>query len=197
MPRRQSLIEVANDQVSMTVVCHRVGISLPDYIPEGRSFKVFCPFGSVSHGDGGQEEALRIYPDTNSGYCFACSSWYGPVKLWALSKDIPQQEAAEELLQSIGWRPPDPFEAIEAAMAYVKPMDQSSLAEALKTFCSRISPTWENRQFDPDVSRTLGKCLGLLPRVRTAAEAREWLDVTKTVMTTALTRDKPVATRGS
>jgi hypothetical protein len=49
-----------------------------------------------------------------------------------------------------------------------------------------MTPDWEDRQFDPTVSDKLRRCLGMLPKLRTEADAKKWLSVAKQAMSQTL-----------
>lgn len=191
--RRRSVVAQANEAVSITDVCRAVGMELPeDVFVRGR--KLHCPFEAVYHRDLGLEPALRIYPDTNHAYCFACAATFTPVWLAAQVWGIPARAAARELLERCGIRPPSPDQVWAAAVGTADPPDTTLLSEALRTFCARTSPGWADQQFDPVVAAVLSRCLALLDRVRTDADAVTWLSGCKNVMSRVLT-DRSVYTQ--
>ena len=65
----------------------------------GESIKIHCPFGH-RHSDGGLEKALRVYPTTNSSYCFSEKRYYDSVLLWAADNELPYVEAVCSLLET-------------------------------------------------------------------------------------------------
>lgn len=65
--QQRSLVQVANDEISIIGVARMLGCHVGDVI-DVKSVKVHCPFGFL-HPDGGMETAFRIYPGTNSAYC--------------------------------------------------------------------------------------------------------------------------------
>lgn len=179
-------IRLADAQVSILFACRLIGMRVGD-TDYGRSLKVHCPFGELYHTDLGADRAMRIYPDTNTAWCFACSAGYTPVRLVATAWGMPQADAALLLLDEAGLRLPSPAQAWARAVNPPEPAPQvSHLAEALKTFCARIDAAWSWRQFEPQAAARLTACLGLLDRVHTADDARQWLAGCKVVMTRAL-----------
>jgi hypothetical protein len=66
-----------------------------------RSPKGHCPFG-WEHPDGGVEKSFRVYPQTNSAFCFAGHGRFGPVRLVALKHGVPLERAAVDLLVAKG-----------------------------------------------------------------------------------------------
>lgn len=184
----QSLVALADGQVSILEVCRQIGIDVPDELMMGRaSMKVFCPQGDVFHGDGGTDPTFRIYSDTNSAYCFKCNKLFTPVSLYAISKGVTRTEAAKYLLEVIGfnYRVPE-LDHKTLLLTVDKPVDYAYLSDALKVYCGRICSDWETRQFSSEISEKLAKCLELLPRVKSKDEVAAWLSATKQVMSALL-----------
>jgi len=176
-----SLITQMNEEVVFAAVCRMVGMEVPDGIPAGGSVKVHCPFG-FHHRDRGAEAAFRVYPDSNSGYCFAGCGYFSSVSLAATSWDCSLEDAARRLQETfeirstqVSWE--------QAAQPVEEPaVDTAALAQALHSFCSRTFPDWENAQFQPGPSDTLHKCLRLLGKVSSSEDAYKWLSVAKQAM---------------
>lgn len=184
---RYNAVAVANEKVSIVTVCRLVGVELPDAVAAGgRSKKVPCPFGEIYHSDGGVAPAMRIYPETNSAYCFSCAAFWTPVTLIAKAMDSDWHTAALRLLDHVGYKPLALAAQFQQASSYEPELDLARLADALKTYCRRIDPSWSTRQFDPEVAALLTRCLGLLDLVTTSADVELWLDRCKTVMHRAL-----------
>jgi hypothetical protein len=177
---------LANEHVSIVTVCQMLGVELPDDIGTARSRKVHCPFGEMYHSDHGASPAMRIYPDTNSAYCFSCAAYYTPVSLAARAMDADKITTATRLLDRVGYRPMDLAEAWRAAQHQEPDPNRALLADALKTFCRRIDPRWSQRQFDPQIAATLTRCLSLLELVHSAPDVTLWLSNCKTAMRRAL-----------
>src|SRR6266568_5256393 len=102
--KRRSVITIANEQVSILLVCDLIGMSVPSEI-SGRSYKTNCPFGEFYHSDGGAVKAFRIYPDTNSAHCFASCGYFTPVWLASSAWGRRPTEVAVQLLDRIGYKP--------------------------------------------------------------------------------------------
>lgn len=173
---------LANDHSDILVVARMIGMVVPDF-SYAASIKLYCPFGDVSHADGGTSKAFRIYPETNSAYCFACGEHFSPVKLLATARDLPLAEAADTLLEIAGVTEEGTEERWQQLLSEQdSPINTAELAEALKVYCSRVDPAWDERQFDPAVAETFQRCLELLGSVRTPADVTQWLGATKQVM---------------
>lgn len=159
-------------------------------LPDGEYLsrrKVHCPFGDLYHSDGGIDPAMRIYPDGNYAYCFNCSTKHTPVALAARALGLEWRTAAVHLLDRVGYRPLDTITAFEQARDHVPELNRALLADALKTYCRRICPSWTRRQFERSVAVTLDRCLTLLDLVRTPDDVTMWLSRCKQVMTRTLT----------
>lgn len=180
------MVAVANEMVAITTACRFVGMHVPDDIDYGRSMKVRCPFGEVYHSDSGAEAAMRVYIETNSAFCFRCGVSYSPVKLAAQAWDLSFKDAAVELLERIGHKPVSLADAWLHASTRDTAPDRTMLGEALKMFCARVAPDWDDAQFDPAVAAKLTRCLALLDLVNTEDDARTWLAGCKTAMATSL-----------
>lgn len=181
-----SSISIANEKVSITTVCQMLGMFVPElyYLS---SLKLHCPFGDVSHADGGQARAFRVYPEDNTAFCFACGIFFTPVRLLAMARDLSVEEAAEVLLEEAGYQPEDPDDRWALLLQSTEePVSQLELAEALKIFCARVDPSWEERQFDTAIAVRFQQCLDLLSGVKNGADSKKWLAGTKQVMITIL-----------
>ncbi len=176
--RNPSLIAVANEQVPIAVACRMAGVSVVG--DAGRPTKVHCPFGAL-HSDGGIDKAMRVYTDTNSAWCFSCTTFYTPVKIFAQARELDYRTAATVLLDHIGYRPLSLADQFAAAERSAQP-DTAQLADALKIYCQRVIPGWRGRQYNADESALLARCLALLDRVRSDTEAQLWLNTTKSIM---------------
>lgn len=146
-----------------------------------------CPFDDW-HADGGVSLALRVYPETNSAYCFACGEAYRPVQLLAKARDLTRDEAAQWILEKVGYIEPDVDEQLDALLAEEEPeVSREELARALDTYCQRICPTWHVTQLRDVPATKFAQCLSILDSVQSPADAARWLDVTKALMRRVLT----------
>lgn len=176
----ERLVETANEQVDILDVCRWVGMRVPYEVP--RSLKVRCPFGELAHTDHGVAPAFRIYPDTNSSFCFACG-FFSPVWLAASVWGMTRREAATALLDRIGYKPVSLAQLWANVVAAPEPPpDTTYLGLALRTYCDRIDTEWCRRQFETRTAHTLDRCLALLSHVRTSEQARLWLTHSKLIM---------------
>lgn len=184
---KPSVVAVANETVPITTACRLIGMSVPDDIGYGRAMKLRCPFGEIWHSDQGAEASMRVYVDSNSLYCFSRCGYFSPVSLVAAAWDLTLRAAAVELLEHIGHKPVSLAEAWAQANRRDDTPDHTLLSEALKTYCRRVAPTWDDDQFHPHIAATLTRCLALLDRVTTAEDAHTWLAGCKQAMTRAFT----------
>lgn len=179
----------ANELVRISFVCDRLGMRLPNLFDMGTgSIKTYCPFGDVNHADGGASRAFRIYPASNSAYCFEESEYYSPVKLWAIHRGVDFRSAARDLLILVGDRDTrDLDKRWSDLQSYRSPSGSpGELREALQVFCGVAIPSWSSLQFYDPWSSRLSGCLELLPFVHTEEDARLWLYRCKAFMVSSL-----------
>ena len=175
-----NLQALANERVSILHVCKLIDVQA------SYGMKLYCPFGRMYHRDDGVSPSFRIYEDTNSGNCFAGCGYFSPVTLYARSKGLEFMDAADELLDSIGYDRHDVDKRWDKIMNHVPEIDVEALGQALRIYCSRIDRHWEFNQFETPVSTKLGACLQLLDHVSDLAQAQLWLKSCKLVMERAL-----------
>lgn len=179
MAEERSNIELANERLDIVQACNDLGMDINDFSIS--SLKVYCPFGHLYHADGGKSKAMRVYPGTNSAWCFAGCGYFTPVKLVAMDKGISEQEAAESILEATNYIPPDWQSNWDNIMA-PRPIDKDALTETLKIACARLDKNWESRQFEEPVAHKLRQCLELLSKVATEEDITKWKDITIRVM---------------
>jgi hypothetical protein len=144
--------------------------------------KQWCPFGAVSHMDGGQDRAFRIYPEENTAFCFGGCGFFTPTKMVAVGKDMNEDDAADYILEVTGYRPPTVEKRWEAATTVKQAIDTDALAEALRVFCTRLDKNFDVSRYDEPIASTFRKCLALTDRVTSAEDATLWLRTTKEAM---------------
>ncbi len=183
---RRSQIE---EEIGILAACSLVGMDLPPGVGEGRAVKVHCPFGTVHHADGGIEPAMRIYVESNHVHCFAGCGSFRPVALVAHAFEMTPRASLRELMDRCGYEPSSSKygDVWTEEVSRAEP-DRSRLAEALKTYCRRVDPNWQQRQFERSTAEQLSRCLSLLDFVRSDEAAQQWLAGCKVAMSRALTR---------
>lgn len=179
---------LANAAVSIVYVAKKIGMDIPHY--SRGSIKIHCPFGEFWHRDGGSEQAMRIYEDTNTCWCFACSKLYTPVMLYALTYDVTEYEASETLLKEVAPNLANNNFDLDTILLNLRDPelqpDTASLAIALDLFCRRAHLNWDMLQFDSHVSSVYLKCLALLDKIASEQDAWHWLAVSKEIMSNIL-----------
>lgn len=179
----KNYVDLANKVVSIYYVAKLIGLDIPEHAKEMKSYKTHCPLGDFYHSDGGVDPAMRVYSETNSAYCFRCAESFSSVRLYARVNDLKQNEAADFLLLSTGYK----HETMEDLWAeynteITAPPDQATLALALKIYCARIDSKWSKNQFNKDVSKMYTKCLSILEMVSNTEQADSWLKASKDAM---------------
>jgi hypothetical protein len=174
----KGIIALANEKVPFAQAAAWAGIAVIGETERG--LKVYCPFGSVEHPDGGLEPAMRVYPD--HAWCFAESRYFSVVSLLAEVWQVTREEAAAEAMSRSGYKPADYAERFTAAGNREQEPDRDALAAALVTWCEAHVPSWKTAQYEMPVARALSRCLGLLPLVRDSADCETWLTAAKQAM---------------
>jgi hypothetical protein len=173
--------QIANEEIPIAAVCRILGMDMPD-LAYMNSPKMYCPFSDL-HSDGGASKSFRTYADGNTAHCFACSKTWNVVTLYMDHTDQNYQDAARSLLEYFDIRTEDVDDRWQALIApQTLTINTAELAEALKLYCARVDPQWEERQFEPAVSATFGACLNLLQSIATVEDVEKWRTATKKVM---------------
>jgi len=137
-----------------------------------RGVKAGCPLC-------GSQGGLRVYPD--HGYCFSENRRISVVTLLSEVWEMEREDAARRALDKIGYVPVSLAHQWEHAQRDPE-VARNDLAQALAIWCESAIPDWKTRQYQPAVSQLLARCLGLLPRVQTAADCEQWLSRCKAAM---------------
>lgn len=176
---RADLISLANSEVSIYTVLGKLGVDYAAYY--GTTAKLNCPFGHISHIDGGYSKAMRVYPDTNSCYCFACSTYFTPVKMFSDAHDLSLEDAARFLLEDSGWEP-ETYESKWDKLVQPSVFNPYEVQEALDSACRRRDKLWNVKvTFEPYKS-AYQECLKVLEYVDNASKAELWLEQCKEKM---------------
>lgn len=179
-------IEEADNLVDIADVLSNLGVFVPSSAREGGNKKVHCPFGFY-HSDNGLSKAMRIYSENNTVYCFSCAKRYSSVSLASAAWGCPRTEAANRLLEQIGYKRKSLKDRWTAATEVNKAeIDLAELGEALKIYCSMLIEDWTMVQLEQSISSKLASCLSLLDKVKTDEDADKWLVVTKQAMKTTI-----------
>jgi len=181
-------IDKANEICAVDKVLSDVAkVEIPEHV-EGRTGKLYCPFGEFYHSDNGQEPTVRLYTESNSAFCFRCNQTFYPVSLASAVLGVSKTKAAWFLLELVGFKLPS-FEELwdKYTNPAEVPPDTSMLALALSVYCRRISDSWATQQFDKDIAKRYSVCLEALDSVATERHAEQWLVSCKEFMAKVLT----------
>lgn len=200
----EEIIRYANEEVSVFDVLAeefdlRVGAA------ESRSSKERCPFG-FEHDDGGMTKAMRVYPATNSTFCFAGHGFFDPVRLVAKSREWTHTRAAKHLLEARGLLAPmgyrERFAALDRARYEPKPLGNPAYAvEALQMALS-AHESHGRLQYHPVFTQGLERALALLSDIMERrpvdpdAALRSWFATASTGLGTLLDRLSDVTPSG-
>lgn len=181
MRSSESLPQAADRVIPFPVAARWAGVDAGASPAHGA--KVHCPFG-FEHDDGGQEKALRVYPD--HAWCFAEQRYFTVTILLAAAWEVTREDAAAEALRRYGWKPASHAHLWAQVTAPREP-DKGALREALATWCSARCRDWVARQYDPLIAGRLGQCYGLLALVRSEHDCMTWLEASKKAMARLIT----------
>jgi hypothetical protein len=166
----------------MATALRAAGIDAPGAYRDSGT-KMHCPWGEISHSDGGRDKAFRVWPD--HAWCFSCREWFGPVKLASRIWDVSYEQAAVRLLDFVGHKPADYAHHWQAAARPLE-VNRSAVAQALRNYCGSLVS--QDGLLAPGAAEYMSQCLGFLTQVKNEAEAAEWLALAKRVMQAVLQR---------
>lgn len=181
--RGQSIEATVDMRVSIVGLLRQLSVNVPDV--EYGSVKVYCPFG-ILHIDHGLTRTMRVYPETNTAFCFADCGHFTPTKLGAQAWDLSRADAADRLMDQVEIETEKPLVESLFKVDVERPSSES-LSEALRVYCQRMKG-WGSVEFTSEVSAKLGQCLDLLPGVVSAQDAGRWLDGSKVAMSQVVRR---------
>jgi hypothetical protein len=186
------IIEQANAVPILDVLRDFMGIDIPD--SGSRSWKDNCPFG-FEHPDGGRDKGWRVYPSTNSSYCFVMHGGMTPVRLISLRKDVNSKRAAYIILENYGLLKGRGWRERYAAVASERELKGNSigspavLVEALHS-ALRVEPKYMERCFETEFAEGLETCLekldALLAEHADEEQVRAWFIDSKTRLAAGL-----------
>jgi len=182
----RSLVEIANKHISIWEVCRLVGVDFGGYY--GTNSKLYCPFGNITHMDGGSTKAFRVYPATETAYCFGCSQFFDAVGLYSEFSDLSREEAADFLLTESGWKE-ETYEEKWDKLTKKTSIDTSGLSEALDIYCLKLNPEWEVICIESPYREAYASVMGVLPYVRNFSDADKWMNAAKEKMRKVLTNE--------
>lgn len=84
-----SIIAIVDEQVDIYTVAASYGLDWAE--ATGKASQVHCPM----HND--STPSARVYPDSNSGYCWTCQMAFGPSRLVASVEEVGITRAAHML----------------------------------------------------------------------------------------------------
>jgi|SRR6185503_6004672 len=182
----KSLVDIANDYVSIQYVLSLCGISTPESY-SGNSWKTNCPFERFYHIDEGRQKSLRVYFSSNTAFCFAGCGYLTPVGLYALHTGLSKAESAETLISLSDTQLPSFTEELDAVLKTDNSPSKPFLREALQLFCKRLAgERWAILEFDDYIVSEFDKCLRILDKIDSEETARVWLDLSKKHMSLIL-----------
>lgn len=138
-----SIVRIVDDRLDIFAIAERYGYGWGGSI--GRPQQVHCPL----HND--STPSARVYPDSNSGYCWTCQESFGPTRLAAEAEGIHIYAAARLLAQvySIDLTPDadlSEFRALAARWEQGPDADTPEARRAAGLAVRAVSLSWEDTQ---------------------------------------------------
>jgi hypothetical protein len=167
-PKRSAaltLIERANEVSVFDVMKDFCNLEVPE---GGRSYKTFCPF-QFEHPNS-LDKNFRVYPATNSAYCFEMHGMLRPVRIVQLQKDLKATKAAIVILERYGLMKPRHYRErfnellVEREQAKTEVGDTNYIVEALHTSL-RSHPAYDEVQYRAVFRQALDEELVRLDRL--------------------------------
>lgn len=176
--RLGALIERANSASIFDVLNDFAGAGVEFGV---KSAKWDCPW-NYEHGDGGLDRGFRVYPDTNTAYCFIIHGSMDPVRVVQIQEGVPRAVAAKRVCEKYGLRKP-PWRDRYAQLvlereAAGKIVNSATLGEALHRAIGIDADPWRNPKLAEAFTRALDEMEEVIP-LATEAEMRDWYRVAK------------------
>jgi hypothetical protein len=179
-----TLIERANEEASIfDVMKDFCAIEVPE---GGRSYKTFCPF-QVEHPHA-LDKNFRVYPATNTAYCFEMHGLLRPVRIVQLQRDVKATKAAVSILERYGLMKPRKYGArfnemlVEREQQIPELGEMSYIVEALHTSL-RSHPAYDEVQYRASFQNALDEELGRLNQLvenrYDVSSVRSWFEAAR------------------
>lgn len=144
--------------------------------------KTYCPEGE-EHSDKGRSPTLKVFPDSNSAWCFSHSKMYNPAQLAKVAVGSSRVESCKKILElyKISTAPPTVEERnqILDEMEKSEEIDVDEAREALFTY-ARTLKGWNYGQYRPTVVKAINSVLRELKDTDSSFESMDdWLTSSK------------------
>lgn len=186
--RDESPIELANRIVPLRTVLERTNIYVSEFT-HGKSIKARCPYADIYHLNDDASKSMRVYSDSNTGYCYMGCGVLTPVSVYAKLNDLSYSIAAFRLLELIGHKLKSLDEKWQDAISEITELNREGYKAALLEMCSSHSAVWDELQYRTSISSNLSKMLDILDKATTEDQADRWLEVSSRVMKSEISKE--------
>lgn len=189
IPRSESVVDTANRLVPFRVVLGMTNIYVPEFA-YGKSFKTRCPYADIYHLTASASKSMRVYLDTNTGFCYRGCGILTPVAVYAKLNEISYTESARFLLESVGHKLKTFDEKWEEAVSGEEDVNLEGYRQALDEIClSYCKGRWGSLKYESSVSSSFSYLLSILSKAKSYEDADKWLTAAKAFMIKQIDRE--------
>lgn len=174
-------VDIANRLVPLRKVLELTNIYVTEFT-HGKSVKARCPYADMYHLNEDASKSMRVYSDTNTGFCYMGCGVLTPVSVHARLNDLSFKEAAFELLDLIGHKLKTLEEKWEEAAAPALSFSREGYRDALLERCISRTSNWTVLQYRDSIVASLSVLLEILDKADNDTQADSWLDTATKVM---------------
>jgi hypothetical protein len=188
-PRDESPIEIANRIVPLRLVLEWTNIRISEFT-HGKSVKARCPYADMYHLTEDASKSMRVYSDTNTGYCYMGCGVLTPVSVYAKLNDLSYRSSAYELLEKVGHKFKSFEEKWNLAITPTVDLNLDSYRNALATYCDMWWGSSHDLRYRERVVQAFSQSLEALNKAASETEADQWLEVAKEGMRKLIEKEK-------
>lgn len=186
LPRPESAIEIANRLVPLWKVLQLTSVHVPDF-SHGKSVKARCPYADMYHLTEDASKSMRVYPESNTGYCYMGCGVLTPVSVHARINGISYKAAAFRLLDLVGHKLKTLDEKWNDAVRSEPVFNREGYRDALVEYCRFLSGSdWTLMQYEERITSRMSSAFLVLDKASSDEDAYRWLEAAKSVMKQAI-----------
>lgn len=146
----------------------------------GKSIKARCPFADIYHLTEDAGKSMRVYSDTNTGFCYMGCGVLKPVSVYAKLNGVSYNEAAKFLLELVGHKLKTFDEKWQDAISEDASLNLEGYREALDELCfQHAHGQWGSLKYETSISSSFAQLLNILSKAQSYDDADKWLEVAK------------------
>lgn len=175
----ESIIDTANRVVPFRVVLGMTNIYVSEFA-YGKSIKARCPYADMYHLTEDAGKSMRVYSDTNTGFCYMGCGVLTPVAVYAKLNGISYRDSAKFLLEKVGHKLKTFEEKWQDALNDRGPVNLEGYREALDELCFQYTRyRWSSLKYTASISSSLSNLLNILDKAQSYDDADRWLEIAK------------------